>query len=129
MYKYCFKKGASIVVFTALIGCAAKSTDVNSSSFALASPSVTSPTSPYTNNSNTVTINGVCVNGYNVVLSGDVTAGEVITPSGALTTTCASSVYQFVVTKAAQGTMNLYLVQVDGLGGTSEAVHFRWIYQ
>ncbi len=77
-------------------------------------PGVSQPAmSPYYSNGNTLTIVATCdATVPNIVhLTGDLTASDVLTPSGLLDQTCTASPVTYVVQKTLDGTFNLSLSQ------------------
>jgi len=94
----------------------------NSSS--LTPPTITNPAvNPLVGNDSSIAIQGGCTDGYQVVLSGNVTASDVTDPANSLTQTCAGGTYEFDVTKAADGTYTLSLNQsYSGLNSSKTSV-------
>ena len=82
------------------------------------SPVVTSPTtSPYTSNGSSLIINGTCVSGYTVEISGDATN----------TTTCNSNAFSFTTNASSDATYNFNIVQKNLSGIYSAATTITWI--
>jgi len=97
----------------------------------LPTPVLSSPNlSPIWTSSNTLVVSGSCTNGFIVNLSGDITASEVTSPSGALTQTCQTSTFSFTVSKSSDGHYVLNLMQADSADpptrGDSSSVSVDW---
>ncbi|MCM2276520.1 MAG: Ig-like domain-containing protein [Oligoflexia bacterium] len=92
-----------------------------------AAPTITAPAgNPYVS-SGDLTISGGCETGTTVTLGGNVLAGDVLVPAGALTRTCSASAYSFTIAKGADGTYNLTLAQRDRAGNDSASTSLQWI--
>lgn len=77
-------------------------------------PVITTPSSdPFISNATNLILSGTCQSGLTVQLSG-VNAGDVISPAGSLTTTCANSAFSFTLTKV-DGTYSLSVNQTNGV--------------
>jgi hypothetical protein len=124
-------KVATLIVGLLFTGaCAPLSSNLEeASTLVVPPPTITSPTSPYTSNTDTITIDGTCIDGYLVNIVGELVEGEVLSPPGSLYVACSAGFYQFVVQKPAQGTYMLYLRQWEPQGYVSEGVPLVWTYQ
>lgn len=90
-------------------------------------PILSSPSpNPKFTNTNSVVIAGSCVTGYDVTLEGDLVAGDVLSPSGQLTMTCASNVFSFTVQKTTDGTFNFSVYQTNIAGTDSPSAAATW---
>ena len=69
------------------------------------------------NNQSSLTISGTCASGSNVVMSGDVVAGDL--SSSSLSQTCSGGVFSYAVNKSADGLFSLTLTQSVSSGSSS----------
>lgn len=79
-------------------------------------PTVVSPSSPHSSNTNSITITGGCQSQATVTLSGDATASS----------TCTLNSYSLTVSKTTDGTYNFNLIQTDLAGNNSASTNFVW---
>ena len=94
----------------------------------ISTPTITSPAlSPYYSSGSSLIISGACTTGATVALAGDVIAGDMTTPAGSLTTSCASSAYTFVVNKSVDATYNFSVSQTDAATNVSDSVSTSWV--
>lgn len=81
-------------------------------------PTIALPSStPHYSNTDTLTISGMCMSGFQVALSGD--ASE--------TQTCANSTYSFSVLKALDGLYSFQITQSGETGTTSAGAPLVWV--
>jgi hypothetical protein len=89
-------------------------------------PVVTTPSvNPLINNLSSLTIAGSCTDGYSLILSGDVVAGDVTSPTGSLTQTCRSQTFSFVIGKSTDGTF-VFSIKQRFNGVDSSPVLITW---
>lgn len=75
-------------------------------------PTITSPvSSPFADSSTSLTLSGACNSGSVVTLWGEVASGDILSPANSLTQNCPSGVFTFIVSKATDGTFNLFVKQ------------------
>jgi Concanavalin A-like lectin/glucanases superfamily len=91
-------------------------------------PIITSPAVSTTANSlSLLTIQGACVIGNLVTIGGDVVAGDMISPAGQLTYTCAASSFAFTVNKQMDATYVLSIFQTNLANVDSASADLTWI--
>jgi hypothetical protein len=73
-------------------------------------PTIASPASNVTNNSSTITLSGICNDGYVLSLSG-FGDGTITVPAGSATQTCNGGSYSYTVTKSTDGILNFSIKQ------------------
>jgi hypothetical protein len=90
-------------------------------------PLITLPAaSPYVSSSSSLTLAGSCDPGLNIFLAG-VQAGEVVTPSGALSQYCGSNgAFSFTVEKAGDGTYDFDVYASNGTSNSGNA-RITWV--
>ncbi len=81
-----------------------------------AAVTVTSHSSPFLSNTNSITLSGACETNATVEISGGTTG----------TTTCAASTYSFVINKTSDGIYNFTLLQKDRANNSSPTRQFTW---
>lgn len=90
-------------------------------------PSVTTPSDTFHySSSNVMTISGGCVDGFEVGISGDLTASEVSSPMGSLTQICTTQAYSFVVTKSSDGDYKFGIDQTNPVSGLKSGQVSIW---
>ncbi len=82
---------------------------------------------PYTSNNTQLNISGYCNPGYEVIISGNITSGDVLTPANSLSQICSAGGYfSYVINKFVDGTFNLSLLQTYN-GASSQVLLFQWV--
>lgn len=92
-------------------------------------PVITLPeASPHYSNTSSIVLSGTCTTGYTVTLAGDVVAGDVTSPAGSLTQTCASSAFSFTIAKSTDGAYGFGVEQTNtATEATSAQASLTWI--
>lgn len=88
-------------------------------------PTLSSPSSPHRSNTAQITINGTCDDGNDVRLTGDVLAGDMVSPAGSLSIACAGSSYSFTIQKGTDGAHSMQIRQWQGTA-FSTPISFVW---
>lgn len=94
-----------------------------------AAPIISTPVaSPYYSNTASLIISGSCTTGYNVVMSGAVSASEVTSPSNSLVFACAASTFSFTIAKTTNASFDLQFKQVNTVNNTASSyAGFTWV--
>lgn len=92
-------------------------------------PTITSPaSSPFYSSGASLTISGACTSGYNVVMSGAVSASDVTNPANSLVAVCTASTFSFTITKATNTSFDLQFKQVNtGNNNSSSFASLTWV--
>jgi hypothetical protein len=86
------------------------------------SPVVNQPeASPFFSSASTLTVSGVCVEGYTVSLSGDVVAADVMSPDESLTQVCSGATFSFQIEKTSDQLYTFQFTQKNPANGKSSA--------
>lgn len=83
--------------------------------------------SSLTSSDATLTLIGQCDIGKQIVISGDVSADELVNSVLGTSQTCASDTYSFTIAKTQNGTYNFVIEQIGANGLASSPVNFQWI--